>query len=69
VRDRSFRLVWAGESLSLLGDTGFEVAFAWLVLTQTRSPAALGAVLLATASPTARRLSASPVPVGSRGPG
>jgi len=43
--------VLAGEALSMLGDTSYEVAFAWLVLTVSRSPATLGVVLLAGAVP------------------
>lgn len=32
----------------MMGDVSYEVVFAWLVLSVTRSPAALGAVMLAT---------------------
>jgi Transmembrane secretion effector len=35
----------------MLGDTSYEVAFVWLVLSVTRSPAALGAVMLAATIP------------------
>ncbi len=48
---RSFRWVWGGEAVSMLGDASYEVAFAWLVLSVTGSPAALGAVLVATSVP------------------
>jgi MFS family permease len=51
LRIRQFRLVWAGESLSLLGDTSYVVAFAWLVLTVSDSATTLAFVLLATGVP------------------
>ena len=48
---RDFRLVWFGESVSLLGD-GFQlVAVSTLVLGMTGSGLALGAILLAAAIP------------------
>ncbi|HEX4863259.1 MAG TPA: MFS transporter [Acidimicrobiales bacterium] len=50
-RSRSFRWVWSGEAISMLGDMSYEVVFAWLVLTVTGSPAALAGVLLATTIP------------------
>lgn len=48
---RSFRWVWSGETVSMLGDASYEVTFARLVLSVTGSPAALGAVMLATTIP------------------
>jgi hypothetical protein len=48
---RDFRLVWAGESISLLGDAFQTVAVSWLVLSLTGSGLALGAILIAAASP------------------
>ncbi|MGW2210726.1 MFS transporter [Streptomyces sp. NPDC001781] len=51
LRSRPFRWVWAGESVSVLGDLGFEVAFIWLVLQKTGSPTALAGVVLAQAVP------------------
>lgn len=45
---RSFRLVWSGESLSSLGDSAFQVVFAWLVLRHSGA-AILGAVMLTQA--------------------
>jgi MFS family permease len=48
---RSFRWVWGGEAVSMLGDASYGVAFAWLVLSESRSPATLGAVLLVRAVP------------------
>ncbi|MCF2527364.1 MFS transporter [Yinghuangia soli] len=50
-RNRVFRRVWAGEALSGLGDLAFEVAFLWLVLEHTGSPALLAAVLVVQAVP------------------
>ena len=46
-----FRLVWFGESVSLLGDHFNSVALAWLVLGMTGSGFALGAILVAAAIP------------------
>jgi MFS family permease len=48
---RDFRLVWAGESISLLGDAFQTVAVSWLVLGLTGSGLALGAILVAAAIP------------------
>lgn len=45
--------MWAGQTASLLGDGAQYVALAWLVLTLTGSPLALGSVLLAGAVPRA----------------
>ncbi|MEU8134744.1 MFS transporter [Streptodolium elevatio] len=47
----AFRRVWAGETLSMLGDYSFEVAFLWLVLEHTGSTTLLAAVLIAQAVP------------------
>jgi MFS family permease len=49
--NRDFRLVWFGESVSLLGDQFNTVALAWLVLGLTGSGRALGIVLVAAAIP------------------
>jgi predicted MFS family arabinose efflux permease len=49
--NRDFRLVWFGESVSLLGDQFNIVALAWLVLGLTGSGFALGVILAATAVP------------------
>ncbi|MGH8877017.1 MAG: MFS transporter [Stackebrandtia sp.] len=46
-----FRTVWSGETLSMLGDRGFDVAFIWLVLEVTGSVGALASVLLVQAIP------------------
>jgi predicted MFS family arabinose efflux permease len=48
---RDFRLVWLGESVSLLGDQFNTIALAWLVLGLTGSGFALGVILVATAIP------------------
>jgi len=49
--NRDFRLVWFGESVSLLGDQFNTVALAWLVLGLTGSGFALGIILVAAAIP------------------
>ena len=51
LRFRDFRLVWFGESISLLGDQFHYVALSWLVLGMTGSGLALGTVLLAASLP------------------
>jgi MFS family permease len=48
---RDFRLVWFGESVSLLGDQFHVVALSWLVLGMTGSGLALGTVFVAAAIP------------------
>lgn len=48
---RDFRLVWTGESVSLLGDAFQTVAVSYLVLGLTGSGLALGAILIAAAIP------------------
>lgn len=53
LRDRDFRLLWAGESISLLGDQFHYVALSWLILQLTGSGLALGTVLVAAAIPRA----------------
>ena len=50
---RDFRLLWAGESVSLLGDQFHFVALATLVFALTGSGLALGTVLIAAAIPRA----------------
>jgi MFS family permease len=50
---RDFRLLWSGETVSLLGDQFHFVALAWLVLQVTGSGLALGTVLLASQIPRA----------------
>jgi MFS family permease len=51
--ERDFRLVWAGQAISLLGDQFHFIALAWLVLDLTGSGLALGTVLMAAAIPRA----------------
>lgn len=50
---RDFRLVWAGENISLLGDQFYMVALPWLTLQLTGSGLALGAVAAAAGIPRA----------------
>lgn len=51
LQSRDYRLVWFGESVSLLGDQFHYVALSWLVLELTGSGLALGTVLLAASLP------------------
>lgn len=51
LRRPAFTIVWAGEVLSVIGDLAYEVAFAWLVLSITHSPAILAGVLIAGGVP------------------
>jgi MFS family permease len=53
LRVRNFRLLWLGESVSLLGDQFHFVALAWLTLQLTGSGLALGTVLMAASIPRA----------------
>lgn len=48
---RDFRLLWAGQAISLIGDQFYYVALAWLTLQLTNSAVALGGVLTAAAIP------------------
>lgn len=50
---RDFRLLWASEAVSLVGDQFHIVALAWLVLDLTQSGLALGTVLIAIGVPRA----------------
>ncbi len=50
---RDFRLLWIGESISLLGDQFYMIALPWLVLQLTGSALALGAVLALASIPRA----------------
>src|SRR5580692_1970746 len=43
---RTFRVVWAGEVGSVLGDYAYQVAFAWLVLSVSHSAATLAEVMV-----------------------
>lgn len=53
VRLTSFRLLWLGQSLSLLGDSFSYVAFSWITLSLTDSTLTLGFVLALQAVPRA----------------
>jgi MFS family permease len=50
---RNFRLLWIGESVSLLGDQFYMIALPWLVLQLTDSALALGTVMALAAIPRA----------------
>ncbi|HEX5827476.1 MAG TPA: MFS transporter [Candidatus Limnocylindrales bacterium] len=50
---RDFRLLWASEAVSLVGDQFHVVALAWLVIDLTQSGLALGTVLIAIGVPRA----------------
>jgi MFS family permease len=50
---RDFRLLWASEAVSIVGDQFHVVALAWLVLDLTHSGLALGTVLIAIGVPRA----------------
>jgi MFS family permease len=52
-RIRSFRLLWLGQSFSLLGDGFSYIAFSWITLSLTRSTLTLGYVLALQAVPRA----------------
>ncbi|CAL9316248.1 MFS transporter [Streptomyces sp. SudanB25_2051] len=52
-RQRSFRLLWMGQSLSLLGDGFSYIAFSWITLSLTGSTLSLGYVLAFQAVPRA----------------
>jgi hypothetical protein len=51
LRSRPFRCGQGGETLSMVGDASYQIVFVSLVLSISRSPAALAAVLVATALP------------------
>ncbi|WP_042365816.1 MFS transporter [Streptacidiphilus neutrinimicus] len=53
LRLRSFRLLWLGQSLSLLGDGFSTIAFSWITLAVTHSTLDLGYVLTLQAVPRA----------------
>ena len=53
LRLHDFRLVFAGESISLIGDQFHFIALAWLALQLTGSGLALGTVLMAATIPRA----------------
>ncbi len=49
---RSFTLLWAGQTISRVGDFAYEVALAWWVLEHTGSAAAMAMVLICSIAPT-----------------
>ena len=51
--DRDFRLLFSGETISLMGDQFHFVALAWLVLQMTGSGLAVGTVLMVAGIPRA----------------
>ncbi|MDQ5816458.1 MAG: MFS transporter, partial [Actinomycetota bacterium] len=51
LRIRDFRLLWIGESVSLLGDGIYYVALAWQVYALSNAPTALSAVGVAWTVP------------------
>jgi hypothetical protein len=53
LKNRNFRLLWAGEGISLLGDQLYLIALPWLVLQLTGNALAMGTVLALAAVPRA----------------
>ncbi|HLW54087.1 MAG TPA: MFS transporter [Candidatus Angelobacter sp.] len=53
LRERNFRLLLTGSTISLLGDQCYIVALPWLVLQMTGSAVAMGTILMAAAIPRA----------------
>jgi MFS family permease len=53
LRDAPFRMLWIGQSISLLGDQCYLVALPWLVLQMTGSAVAMSTILMAGAIPRA----------------
>lgn len=51
LQHRPFTLLWAGQSVSRLGDSLYRIALAWWVLEKTGSAAAMGTVLLLSQIP------------------
>ena len=52
LRTRDFRLLWAGMSVSLVGDGMFLVATAWTAYALWNAPAALSVIGIAMTAPT-----------------
>ena len=65
---RNFRLLWASEGISVLGDQFHAVALSWLVITLTGSGLALGTVLIAISVPRALLLMPMGVVADRRSP-
>jgi MFS family permease len=53
LRDAPFRMLWIGQTVSLLGDQCYLVALPWLVLQMTGSAVAMSTILMAGAIPRA----------------
>jgi MFS family permease len=53
LRTRDFRLLWASEAISVVGDQFHIMALSWLVIDLTRSGLALGTILIASGVPRA----------------
>lgn len=51
LRERNFRLLFTGSTISLVGDQFYFVALPWLVLQLTGSAVAMGAIMMAAALP------------------
>lgn len=49
--NRSFALLWSGQTISRLGDSLYEIALAWWVLEKTGSATAMGVVLICSTIP------------------
>jgi MFS family permease len=50
LKSRDFRLLWSGQTVSLIGDSAFLVAIGWKTYTFTHSKGSLGFVLMANAA-------------------
>src|SRR5258708_36194603 len=44
---RNFRLLWSGETISLMGDQFYMLALSWLIIQLTSSGIAVGTILMA----------------------
>ncbi|MGB8131348.1 MAG: MFS transporter [Candidatus Angelobacter sp.] len=53
LRERKFRMLWAGSGISAVGDQFYLVALPWVVLQLTGSAVAVGTILMAVAIPRA----------------
>jgi MFS family permease len=53
LRERNFRMLWAGSGVSAVGDQFYLVALPWVVLQLTGSAVAVGTILMAVAIPRA----------------
>src|SRR5947209_1346425 len=50
LKSRDFRLLWSGQTVSLIGDSAFLIALGWKTYTFTHSKGSLGFVLMANAA-------------------